>query len=76
MKRLLQAQKEGSIEGEAAFQEIEKHMLKGLNRVNNSTRVDFEEKPRFLVLTGVGLGKSWHSIEDAIEQDIIDKRYG
>ena len=77
VKRLLQAQKEGSIEGEAALQEIEKHMLKGLNRVNNSTRVDFEEKPRFHVLTGVGLGKSWHSIvEDAIEQDIIDKRYG
>lgn len=77
VKDLLKAQKRGENEGEAALREIEQHMLKGLNRVNDSTRVDFEERPQFHVLTGKKLGKSWHAIvEEAIEQDIIDKRTG
>lgn len=75
VKNLLRAHKHGDQQGQDALRAIEKHMLKGLNRVNDATRIDFEEKPQFHVLTGRDLGRSWHSIvEESIEQDIIDKR--
>jgi hypothetical protein len=68
VKNLLKAERGNEEERKAALCNIENHMMHGLNRVNNSTRSDFEERPTFKILTGKNLGKSWHSIvEEAVE---------
>jgi len=72
VKKLLLDQRFGN--GAAAIEAIEEIQLRGLNRVSDIVRSDFEEHPLFMPLFGKNLGQSWNSIiEEAVNADIKSK---